>query len=1026
MNKLNVLIFTISISQIAHAAAVDSSALWKEAIGIYTMESDDYIETITDSIQEIKFWRESILKDVFDKRSSEVESSLALGTQESITEIENFFKINGYSAADDSVLMKLAQLHYNLEDYNTSKSMKAYEQIISDPGLKSSAAPELPIPNYSKVVFYTSELLHKFPNSTFADSAHYLLAYCLSDEGKTEKAVRIYERQLLRHPFSEFSNEVKWRLAEDYYDTERFQLALPLYKSLTESKNKFALGATYKMGTVYFTQNQFTQAAPLFLKVYKESSDQLNSNEPEIKTFLDESLDYLARLKGRGVSFNTDLASDIDITERLGEIFHKNGLRERERQTYSTFVRLHSDSAVAPRFMNRVIQSYLDDALFAKAAEVRERFLSALDKHAIFWDKIRKNIVATVEAEDLVEENLLSSAQYFSQRAFRTKLVSDYKSGMQYFDRFLRDYPASLFLSEALSDRADLNYAFGEFGLAARDYLLACQNDPTSEWVNEAAEGYLLSESMAQGFTLNDKISWENVPLQHGLKPLKEGRFLKAAAEFLNYSSQSVRRQLVLYQMAQVYYSHGEFYNALKSIEKIKQEGQITEVLLAARHIETLIFSAQKDLQKNQQPDLTSESPLILVTDPVDFPEFTQSDNLSKNPELLTATVLLRDKKGLEAAKIIEEFIATHPSVPNKESLLYTLAYLFRLYGDIPSSTKNYNTYLREFQKGKHHVEAAFLIISNKVSLLKFEDAAAGYQDFVKKYPKHTLTRVAYLNAAYLWLAIGDLKLASSDYGHFVENKPIEIAGLINNIKKNKQTSEIPQALLWGWKFSEGLMVNKNQNDEIKFLKNELVEDFHNPRIYAKLALLYEVSNSSDLARITLDEGLRNTEQDSTLLLEKAYLSLSSQNFAQSPAFVAELNKLGTSEAEIKLFQAFSCALEGKKSDAIKILDHLENDSDVGETDNILLSRLTFKIITKDFGESDSLLSKIDKMADHKPYINYLLGSFFTLKGDERLSLNYFKKIKTLGIWSAWLKTGKEDKQRIPAGAATRGTNEKL
>ena len=83
-------------------AFAQSEGLWRQALGEYTDESLDYIDTLSETRLELKFWRQKVLQERFDGKLSRFEKMLSEGNVDFLKQIETFITKDGRDGLDDS------------------------------------------------------------------------------------------------------------------------------------------------------------------------------------------------------------------------------------------------------------------------------------------------------------------------------------------------------------------------------------------------------------------------------------------------------------------------------------------------------------------------------------------------------------------------------------------------------------------------------------------------------------------------------------------------------------------------------------------------------------------------------------------------------------------------------------------------------------------------------------------------------------------------------------------------------------
>lgn len=107
---------------------------------------------------------------------------------------------------------------------------------------KLTALPPEPTPRYTKTIAFVEALLAKGKPKESFDGALYLLGYCLSEQGETERALEQFTRLVKEAPESRFAQEVYLRIAELKRTQNQLDEAIFAYESAVKDKT----GAHYE------------------------------------------------------------------------------------------------------------------------------------------------------------------------------------------------------------------------------------------------------------------------------------------------------------------------------------------------------------------------------------------------------------------------------------------------------------------------------------------------------------------------------------------------------------------------------------------------------------------------------------------------------------------------------------------------------------------------------------------------------------------------------------------------------------
>lgn len=747
--------------------------IWRDVVGLYADESIDYLNTLQETQNELRFWRQKVLKERFDDRITKIESILSASNNDVLTQIEAYVKERGIDSLDDSLMMRIAQLNYDRANFDMTLKMRHYENELNqfNAGHRKKA-PELPAPNYKMVIYYSAELLRRFPSSPLSDRAHYILGYCLYDEGKNDKAAKIYDRMLRLHGFSELAPEVRWRLAEYYFDAQKFDLALPQYKFLSSTKNNFTLKAFYKEGAIYFVQGKLKEASNTFLHLLNISNNRLGSGDPEAGTLNEEAFEYLAFLKAKNVDLQLDEDLDAQVTERLALAYRRIQDEEGSRKTYQNYVSQRPLAKVGPRFMNNVIQSFDVEELRGRGQEVRNRFITGLSPSSTFWVRYKSDVPTNVESQDLYEVHILASAEFYAEQARRSKSAADYRAAIEFYRRFIDSYPYSPLRSQAHFQMAELQYFAGRYSEAATTYMEVTLDENSDEFKDEAAYGFVLAESKRVGFPLQElkpiipQRNSNGLLMPASAATQSEKAFLQAVENYVNIVNKGARRQKILYRSAEIFFTHNQFDKTRQALELVLRDKEPSSVSTKAIRL----ISHTYDLENNWEKVVETQNRLLGLSHSVDTESFESAPLLrADSPVLLSAWRLENVGKTSEAAEAYEQFVIYYPKSSDAAHALFRSGLLYKRAAQIRSSNRMFERLLKQYPSSQYVSKAEFLLAANYESIIQFEKAAKKFEAYSKKYPTGSLTAQALLNAATLRAGLHQYAESANDFSQYAK-----------------------------------------------------------------------------------------------------------------------------------------------------------------------------------------------------------------------------------------------------------------
>lgn len=738
---------------------------WKEAIELYITETEDYLESLSSTEQELKNWRLRVLQDKFETRISGLEVILSKSNFEELAQLEKSVEKNGINSLDDSLMMRLAQLHYDRAGFDFNLKAKKLREQRTFKG-------EMPTPDYRKTIFYSSEIIKRFPKSTILDHAYYLLGFCLFDENKDKKAAFVYQEMLKHFPSNPLSFEARWKLAEYYFEQGQFKLAAENYQYLITHPNAFSQKAIYKLGATLYEEKKYDQAYKIFLKLYLDSAERLGTRDPEAETLNTEALDYLAYLKTKNIDMPLDENTDSLVVQRLSSIYKQKLNDKNARFVQVAYAQQHPLSKYAPRFLEDAIESYEYDGLYGSAQKVRNIFLNSYKADSAFWKKYENDVSTTVEIQDLYESVLLSSAHFFADLARKNKKGDYYQQAIDHYYKFVEEYPVSPLKSLAKFEMAELQYFSGRYADAAATYMDMTIDTDSDEYRDEAAYGFFLSEMKRINYDPSfSHVLSPDVGKEGRLNPpsdlsQQEKKFFEAADFYTKNVAQGFRRQKILYKKAELLYKHNQFKAARDNLEQVFKDQELSSIAPRALRL----MAETYNIEGNWQKVLETKKLQIEISRRQGF-DASQAEELFKSKSPILASAWKSEKKGdlKDASEQYEYYSVKYARSSEAPATLFRAALLYRNMGQITESNRLLARLTKDYAQSSYLPQAEFLKASNEENYLNFEEAMNAYERIFKKHPKKEIGLQALLNSASLHFAQNDYKGAGKRYEEYAK-----------------------------------------------------------------------------------------------------------------------------------------------------------------------------------------------------------------------------------------------------------------
>lgn len=723
MKKVSTVLFVTALSTGVSAYSPVENEVFK-AFEIYKAESNEYLKDLSEASTIIRKWRQKRLSETFEQRLSGLEKNLTLSNDNLIEEYNKFKKEKGADILDDTLLLRLAHLYFESANLIFNKKMKDYNAQSADYlAGRIKTAPTLPVPDFTNAINYAKKILTDFPESPLNDRAHYLIGYCYDEMGSTDKSIKIFERLVSKYPYSVFSDEVAWRLAEHYFNNQDYENAKIYYSKLSQTTGHFKVKSVYKLGASYFASKEYQKSYQAF-KILIKFVDSDNDATAEDITLFDEALSYMGVLKTQGVNLDLEESFQEKIYYILGETYKRKSDPTSMRSVYDEAIHKFPYASNIPHFYSEIISSYEDEGMTEKANKVRDDFINLMTKSEYWWSKNDYSRVAVFEAEDLLEEHLLKNARYFAVLGYRNKSQPHLATARTRYERFLANYNFSLFAESALMELADLEYYSENYEKAADLYFKLLTKTKSQSVRENAAYSYLWASvkkvnynlSISQDFQISENVqSYTN----------QENVFLKAASVYTDYIKTGTRRQKILLKSAQILAARGDLGKAEKTLnDLIANRDFATLTTVKAIWFLSSIYNTKGEWSK--VTEVRELLPTLRLQ--VDFSAFDEFNSaFQRDDEIRVIENLVSNNNFADAIKEYKNYLSNNPRSGLKNQILFRIAVLYR-------ETRNYEdsqVYLDQLKGTKWERDAIFVQAVNQKSMGQFEKAAGLFEKFV-------------------------------------------------------------------------------------------------------------------------------------------------------------------------------------------------------------------------------------------------------------------------------------------------------
>jgi len=353
----------------------------------------------TYSIEEILRYRE-----YYQKQIDELKGEKLKLRGKGIRDAERFLETNPDSKVLDKVIIRLAELYYEVAEDTYLQHMLEYDQKIEEFEIAGidSGIPE-PAKDFSKSLSLYQEIIDNFPHSDLVDDALYNKGFILEETANIDSALKIYHFIIEEYPDSRYVPESLMRIGEYHFNPPRNDInkAIEFYKRILDYKDSPKFDeALYRMGWSYYRLSNYPEAVSYFTLLADdiERARQIDPNQRFSNPALrDESLEYI------GISFldfgGTEHAVEylnriggriygVEILKKIGDVYmYEKELYDEAIEAYQTLLKMYPDHNEAPEIQEKIVTAYryMRDDMMAYVS--RDKLHNEYRPGSEWWEK---------------------------------------------------------------------------------------------------------------------------------------------------------------------------------------------------------------------------------------------------------------------------------------------------------------------------------------------------------------------------------------------------------------------------------------------------------------------------------------------------------------------------------------------------------------------------------------------------------------------------------------------------------------
>jgi len=730
--------------------------------------------------------------DSFERAISEIEIEENRRRKEAIEIFERFLsRYPNDSRYTPDALWRLAELHYEKSKLELAEAEEKYEKALDafNRGERKSD-PLPPVAHFERAVSLLQRLISGFPGYGLADGAHYLLAYCLAEQGEEDESEQVWSQFVERFPSSRLLPEVYTRLGELYFDNpDKLEQAIEAYKRVLDFPDSPMFDkAMYKLAWTYYKIDRFDEAVEQFDRLIAWADTGEQGEEDMARSELrKEAMQYLA------ISFaedewprsGTENAKQFiagkggrkyagEFFRKLGEVFHLDTHYDRAVVALREAIRREPTHPDNPKLMMTIIDSHQRIRQMDEATAAQEELVDRFGEGSDWWKANGENNEVLSEARRLTENALHASAVFHHTMAQRHKQQErpeearrEYAQAAKAYEDYLKRFPRSRDVYRLTYYLAESYYYSLQFEKAAVAYATVRDNKAGTEFLSDSANSVvmavanLIKQAEEAGalppiklMTSKDRPADAKVEPRE-LPPLRK-RMIDALDAYVDRLPQSPERDTMAFRAARTLYAHDHFEKARERFASIVAETQKDE--LSSSSINLIIESylitkdwAQVELWSRKLAGLTRDPQLKKSLKAFELgARFKRASNLmAAGQEASKAGKQDEANRSLdEAAAEFVRLVDDDPKGGNSDKALNNAAYCYTLSNRPVSAGRLYERIVREYSSSEFADKSLFLMAGSAEAAYDFQKAIDNYLALVDKYKDSKFRGDALYNAA--------------------------------------------------------------------------------------------------------------------------------------------------------------------------------------------------------------------------------------------------------------------------------------
>lgn len=787
---------------------------YKDAVRIYDEHLRDVKEQVRQLAERKYKERRAQIESNYRKQLDPVIKAERLRRVDAIAAFERFLQQHPTDREFvPDAMFRLAELYYEKTDDEYQVAINEYRDAYAtwkDAGGQGEPPVE-PTKRFENTIALYQKLIGEYPEYRFLDGAYYLLGYTLRQQNDIEPGLQAWLTLVDKYPKSRFYAEVWFRIGDQHFDDEKWDDAIADFMHVVPHKESdYYDKGLYKLAWTYYLVNRFDESVTRFFELLDFSYGQKRADGEGGSVLEEEAIQYIAISFGddnwkRGPEYKTllkgksldDPEADIetnyvqfakdwfaraappptgkpyerDVMAKLGDNLFRQSKHVQSVAALERALALDPLHRDAPKLQDQVVQAWVRERQFEKAAAAREILVKNYAKGSAWAKKFANDAEALKASEDYARTNLYSAALYYHQQATSYFNGNRADLGVQYFklasdaykDYLLR-YPHDKNAYELGYYLAETYYYSLRFDDAVKQYEVTRDSTAGNKYRAESALNAvysyekILEDAMGKGTLEKREIAAgaRDPNKQAETIPPLRASYIAAIDKFLNGGEQHEMAPAFGYRAGEIFYAYGQYDEGVKRFRTVVEKYPDSE---AARYAANLILDdllARKDWKTAAETAAAFKERKVGGDDGGEFGKIQSGARFNIAKDTLENGAKMMDEGRIQDGIAMlesgaEQYLKLLDEDPKREFadvMMYNAALSFEKARRPLRAAGLYERLYQEYPTSEYSPEAMFRVANKSEQAFNFDKAVTTYLALVKKYPTSERRADAQINAA--------------------------------------------------------------------------------------------------------------------------------------------------------------------------------------------------------------------------------------------------------------------------------------